>query len=310
MKLSGHVNLDSVRALTATREDGVLAVVSEVVGPAYRPVGSMMAIFSESDRIGSLSSGCIEEDISLHAMRALEEDRSETVRYGAGSPYVDIQLPCGGGLEILLIPRPDRQVLDEVLRNYAARRASTLAIELASGDMSIAESGSTGHSENTLFVCIEPEIMFNIFGKGPEASTLAALANAAGYDAILFSPDHETLDAGSAAGCSTRRLDKAEYPDDLNADDRTAILLFFHDHDWEPPILAGALRTPAFYVGAKGSRKASETRLHALEEMGVSVESRARLRGPVGLIPSARDPKTLAVSVLAEVLDVAMQGVP
>ena len=310
MKLSGHVNLDSVRALSATRDDGVLAVVSAVVGPAYRPVGSMMAIFSESDRVGSLSSGCIEADISLHAMRVLETGRPETVRYGAESPYVDIQLPCGGGLEILLIPRPDRQALDELLRNHAARRASTLVIDVAGGDLSVVESGRTGRSETTLFVRIEPDIMFNIFGKGPEASTLAALVQAAGYDAILLSPDHETLEAGSASGCTTRRLDRAVYPDDLDVDDRTAILLFFHDHDWEPPILSGALRTPAFYVGAKGSRKASETRLQALEGMGVSVESRARLRGPVGLIPSARDPKTLAVSVLAEVLDVAAQGSP
>ena len=130
MKLSGHVNLDSIRALTATREDGVLAVVSEVVGPAYRPVGSMMVIFSESDRAGSLSSGCIEEDISLHAMRALEEDRPATVRYGAGSPYVDIQLPCGGGLEILLIPRPDRQVLDEVILPRTTRHRLARALNM------------------------------------------------------------------------------------------------------------------------------------------------------------------------------------
>jgi xanthine dehydrogenase accessory factor len=310
MKLSGHVNLDSVRALSAARDDGVLAVVSEVIGPAYRPVGAMMAVFSETERVGSLSSGCVETDIALHAMRALETGRPQTVRYGAESPYVDIQLPCGGGLEILLIPRPDRPVLDELLRNHEARRASTLAVDVDTGDLSIVEGDRTERSENRLYVRIEPEIMFNIFGKGPEASTLAALANAAGYDAILFSPDHETLEAGSAAGCSTRRLDKAEYPDDLDTDDRTAILLLFHDHDWEPPILAGALRTPAFYVGAKGSRKASETRLRALEDMGIPVESRSRLRGPIGLIPSARDPKTLAVSVLAEVLDVAMQGAP
>ena len=308
MKLSGHVNLDSVRALAAARADGVLAVISGIVGPAYRPVGAMMAVFSETERVGSLSSGCVEADIALHAMRALETNRPKTVRYGADSPYVDIQLPCGGGLEILLIPRPDRQVLGELLQNHAERRASTVAIDVDNGDMSIVAGGSTERSENRLFVRIEPEIMFNIFGKGPEASTIAALVQAAGYESILLSPDEDTLDAGSASGCSTRRLVSADYPDDLDTDDRTAVLLFFHDHDWEPPIISKALSTPAFYVGAQGSRKASEARQQALEHLGVSAEARARVRGPIGLIPSARDPKTLAVSTLAEVLATSMHG--
>jgi xanthine dehydrogenase accessory factor len=96
------------------------------------------------------------------------------------------------------------------------------------------------------------------------------------------------------------------FPDDLGADDRTAIVLFFHDHDWEPPILAGALQTPAFYIGAQGSQRARDARLQALQLIGIESTSLARLHGPVGLIPSARDAGTLAVSVLAEVLNEAM----
>lgn len=89
-------------------------------------------------------------------------------------------------------------------------------------------------------------------------------------------------------------------------DDRTAVVLFFHDHDWEPPILAGALETEAFYIGAQGSQRARDARLLMLRGMGVSDAACARLHGPVGVIPSARDAGTLAVSVLAEVLAKAM----
>lgn len=88
----------------------------------------------------------------------------------------------------------------------------------------------------------------------------------------------------------------------MKIDPRTAIILFFHDHDWEPGILADALTSDAFYIGAQGSRRARDVRLLELEAMGVSKTDRARLFGPVGLIPSVRDAKTLAVSTLAEIL--------
>ena len=145
-----------------------------------------------------------------------------------------------------------------------------------------------------------------VFGKGPEAATFAALAASAGYPALLLSPDAETLAAGAAAGCATVHLTGPDWPADLAADPWTAVTLFFHDHDWEPPILAAALATPAFYIGAQGSRRSADLRLIALQARGLGPGDLARLKGPVGLIPSARDAGTLAVSVLAEVLAEAM----
>ena len=150
-----------------------------------------------------------------------------------------------------------------------------------------------------------PEIRFLVFGKGPEASTFAALVQAAGYPSVLLSPDEETLEAGRQAGAGTQHLTVPGWPEGLAVDDRTAIVLFFHDHDWEPPILIGAVRTPAFYIGSQGSRRARDARLMELEAMGMTETERMRLRGPIGLVPSARDARTLAVSVLAEVLAVS-----
>jgi xanthine dehydrogenase accessory factor len=176
--------------------------------------------------------------------------------------------------------------------------------------MRLAGSGATGRAGDTLRIRFEPEIRFLVFGKGPEASTFAALVQSAGYPNLLVSPDTETLQAAGAAGCATRHLTRQAFPEDLAADHRTAVTLFFHDHEWEPPILMGALATPAFYIGAQGSRRARDARLMEMEAEGATPDDLARLRGPIGLIPSARDARTLAVSVLAEVLDVARADAP
>lgn len=297
---------DPVQALLAAPEDAVLAIVAGIEGPSYRPVGATMAVFDTDQRTGSLSSGCIEADISLQAMQTLKTGAPKMLRYGRGSPFIDIQLPCGGGLDILLLPRPDRRVLARLESNRSERRPRTLKIALDSGALEILDPVPTGRDATHLYVLFEPALRFLIFGKGPEASTFAALVRSAGYPNLLLSPDRETLDQGARVGCGTLHLASQQFPSDVDVDDRTAIVLFFHDHDWEPPILAGALQTPAFYIGAQGSQRARDTRMMALQEMGVSEDSRSRLHGPVGLIHSARDPGTLSVSVLAEVLAKAM----
>ena len=280
-------------------------MIAGVEGPSYRPVGAMMAVLpADPDplRVGNLSSGCVERDIALQAMRALRDGVPRMVRYGRGSPFVDIQLPCGGGLDIALIPDPDRAVLARLREMEAARRPVSLTIDLASGTLALGGIAETARDGDRLVIGRPPETRFLIFGKGPEAAAFAALVQAAGFPAVLLSPDSETLDAPARAGLATRALPVARFPGDLAPDPWTAVVLFFHDHDWEPPILRQALATDAFYVGAQGSRRSAEARAMALQALGVPDDQLARLRGPIGLVPSARDARTLAVSVLAEVL--------
>ncbi len=298
---------DPIQAVLERPDDAVLAVIAGVEGPSYRPLGAMMGVFPDKERVGTLSSGCIEGDISVQAELVRETCRPRLVRYGRGSPYIDIELPCGGGLDILLLPEPHVQTLGEVAANQAARRRCSLEIDLDSGAMKIVDAIPTARNGAKLTICFEPDIRFLVFGKGPEASTFAALVQSGGYSSTLLSPDAETLEAGRNAGSETVHLVSQAFPGDLEVDDRTAIVLFFHDHDWEPPILAGALETPAFYIGAQGSKRARDSRMRELEAMDVSPEALARLHGPIGLIPSARDAGTLAVSVLAEILAVAMK---
>jgi xanthine dehydrogenase accessory factor len=292
-----------VQYLAETQNAAVLAVITDIEGPSYRPLGAMMALDAAGVRVGSLSSGCVESDIALHAQQALETGSLKVLRYGAGSPYLDIQLPCGGGLEITLVPNPNRDVLRDLVEKLNARTPCSLAIQTDNGALSVGGVCRTGREAAVFNVNLAPEIYFYVFGKGPEAISFAALVQSAGFPNILCSPDEETLQTAAQAGNKTRHLTSARFPAELSPDAFSAVVLFFHDHDFEPPILERALQTPAFYVGAQGSQRAAAARRAELMALGVQDEALSRLRGPIGLIPSTRDARKLAVSVLAEVMN-------
>ncbi|WP_339115347.1 XdhC family protein [Thioclava sp. GXIMD2076] len=274
----------------ASGQADVLALIVDTEGPSYRPKGAGMAITPEGRRTGSLSSGCIEEDVVLHAASIRASGTPRVIRYGRGSPYPDLALPCGGGLDILLMPvsTPEaRAPFIAAQAQLAARRPAALRLPLpdASGEVALT---------------LTPDLRFLVFGKGPEARIFAGLTHLAGYPTELFSPSEETI--GKAEGHPARHLVSARWPEGLQTDPYTAVTLFFHDHDWEPPILTHALASDAFYIGAQGSLRTHEARCATLADAGVPPEQIARMDRPFGLIPSARDARTLAVSVLADVL--------
>ena len=289
--------------LTAALEcdEPVLAIITGIIGPSYRPLGEIM-VFCGDRQVGSLSSGCIETDLARHAGTALREG-PKVVRYGEGSPWFDLQLPCGGGLEITLIPRPCLRLLAEVAQARAARQHVGLCVS-RSLTLGRCDPGPTGPIIGGFRISLIPPPRFLIFGNGPEAVVFAGLVRASGFPHLLLTPDRTTMIQAEATGCPVRLLHWPSLPADLTIDDRSAVVLFFHDHDWEPPILARALESPAFYIGAQGSQRARDKRLTEMRDRGVT-EGLDRLRGPIGLIRSTRDPRTLAVSVLAEVLDAA-----
>lgn len=282
---STHQMGDPLRALA---DGGVLAVITGVEGPHYRNPGTIMAFPAAGGAVGQLSSGCVEADLALHAREIAAAGGVRRLRYGAGSPFRDLVLPCGGGLDVALVKIVDPRPVQKALVSRAARRESWLGINLDRGTIEFEGGGFK--------LPVVPRLRFLTWGAGIEAVTFAALARAAGYSAELTTHDDATAAAALVQGVALRD----QGPQD--ADPWTAVTLFYHDHDREPPILAEALATNAFYIGAQGSRRSHAARVRALRDMGVAEEDIARLRGPIGLIPSARDPQVLAVSVLAEIL--------
>lgn len=295
--MMGEASFRAPFAFLADRDgQGALAVLVATQGPAYRSVGSVMAIGADGARVGSLSSGCIEADIAVQAAQARAQGRPRLVRYGAGSPYVDLPLPCGGGMEVLIVPDPDPAPLRAVLSRTAARREAVLGVDPERGQVTSDDAESAG-----LALVCPPEVRVVVLGTGAEARFFATLTHAAGYAVEVQSPEEDTVNTARALGVPAVSLPGPEAWRPGAMDPWTAAVLFFHDHDWEPRLLATALDTDAFYVGAQGSRKAHEGRLAAMRGVGVAEADLQRLRAPIGVTPSARDPRALAVSVLADI---------
>lgn len=259
-----------------------LAVIIGTEGPSYRPVGAVMVVDALGQSWGSLSSGCVEHDVILHAQQALADGQERRLRYGEGSAFRDLVLPCGGGLDIAILPHPDPLALREAVDRLHNRCSALLDL-------------------GPIRLQIVPQLRFVVMGRGPEMHCFTALAGAAGFPVTALSPDPDAV-AGLVDG---QVLRQPRWPAGLALDHRTAITLFFHDHGWEPALLKTALQSPAIYVGAQGSLRAHQARCTELAAMGVPDGQIARLASPFGMIPSARDPRTLAASVLAQVLETA-----
>lgn len=272
-----------------------LALILRTEGASYRPVGATMVLGRDGAVAGTLSSGCIDADIAEHAKAVARAGGLRRLRYGAGSPFIDLTLPCGGGLDILVLPAPSADVLADLRARLASREPFSLAVSGAG--LSVAPD--TGAE---LVLRVLPDPRFAVFGKGPEAVAFARMVAGAGYETVLASPDSETLAPLAGRGATVVHLPQPSAVEQVALDAFTAGVLFFHDHDWEPAILRHLLASRAFYVGAQGSRRTAENRLARLRAAGVAEADLARLRGPIGVIPSTRDARTLAASVLAEVL--------
>ncbi len=285
-----------------------LATIIRTEGPSYRSAGSVMAIAQDGRVSGSLSSGCIEADIGIQAMQALQTNRPVTIKYGQGSPFLDLRLPCGGAIEVLIVPRPDRQVIKDALAAVQSRNPQTLHINKSNGSMILKMPFAKSISNDYFCLNLQPGIAFHVFGSGAEAEHFAMLAASLQFDTHIYTPELRLVKKLDAIGIRSRLLKSPDAILPLHLDRWTAAVLFFHDHDWEPPILQKMLDTDAFYIGAQGSHLARVERDRALAGMGVSDAKIARIAGPIGLIPSTRDPRILAVSVMAEILALAQNN--
>lgn len=297
---------DPLQAALQRPETAVLAVITDVFGASYRLPGTMMTLFADGDFAGGLTNGCIEGDLAHHAAECLRGGNVARLRYGAGSPFFDIRLPCGGALEVALYPRPNARALAETLSLRSARKASALCFGADGGLASVA-ARPTGWAGTDFAVAVQPEIRVEVFGEGPEAAIFSHLLQSAGYLHCLTTPSEPTRDMAALGGCNVRLDLRDDALDPQAIDARTAVVAFFHDHGREISILQAALSSPAFYIGAQGSRQVAARRCDQLADLGVAPAALQRLHGPIGLIPSARDARTLAVSVLAEIIATAEQ---
>lgn len=299
--------IDILGFALARVDEGVGAVIvtlTGIEGSSPRAIGAQMAVGADGRHLGSFSGGCIEAAVVAEAIAALADGRPRLVRFGAGSPYLDIRLPCGGGIDLLFNPVAERGAIAALLARHARRQPAALRFSLA-GVEQVADNAppATGWQGDDFHVAYAPALHIVALGQGEELTAFARLAAAYGAGITAMSPDAASLAALAADGFDAAFLHTRTRLPPLASDRWTAILFLFHDRDWEEYLLPHALGAPAFYVGAIGSRRTQQRRLAALERAGVPAAHRERLRTTVGLIPATRDPATLALSALAQIAE-------
>jgi xanthine dehydrogenase accessory factor len=229
------------------------------------------------------------------------------VRYGAGSPYIDIRLPCGSGIDVWFDTTLPDADLDALLAARAERRTACLIIDPQAGAAHAQHGVPSDVPASAYLRRYDPVLRLVLVGKGPILPLLAQLAHAMDFEVHAFSSEPETLELAAPHAAVTGHLATPVSLRDPGFDDHTAFVSLFHEHEWEPPILDLALRSPCFYLGALGSQRTQAARVQTLAEQGLSQTHIARLHAPVGLPLGGKNPPEIALSILAEIVRVHHQ---
>lgn len=286
-----------------------LCVVTDVSGGSARAVGTLVAVRTDGEMAGYVSHGCVDADLRLQAQAAIEAATPRQLIYGVGSPFMDLRLPCGGTVEVLVDSAPDPTACKLAHQKIQQRRATALTFTPESGLISgSTDRNSTGWMDGRFVAWHAPTLQLIVAGAGPLLAAISGIAKSMRLPLCLLSPD-PTAEAHTVGSDQTTfmHLKTQNAHLELTLDSWTAVLLLFHDHDWEIGLLQTALRGDPCYIGALGSSRTHQQRLATLKTLGIPENDLARITGPIGVIPAARDAHTLALSALAEIIDTYRQ---
>lgn len=284
-----------------------LCTIIRTLGSSPRPVGSIVAIADDGRQVGSVSGGCVEEDL-LERLSAgkYSGDLPEVVEYGVSAEENErLGLPCGGKLTLLLqrLTPGDLDWLDTVLSALDQRQCVERQVTLAVGTTALQELShftSLAFSHGKLSQCFGPRMRMLLVGAGQLSVNLAELALAMDYEVIITDPRADLLRQWEGADVTL----VSGMPDDAvreYANDKHSIIITLtHDPRIDDMALMEALATQAWYVGALGSMKTTLKRLKRLEQLDIPAEHIARLHAPVGLEIGSKTPIEIAVSIMAE----------
>ncbi len=324
-------NLDVMvlRTLHGWRAAGRRALLATVVrtwGSSPRPVGSIMALCDDGAVVGSVSGGCIEDDLIDRHTRAYAQSAPAVdarpgadhripsgppsfVKYGVSADEAHrFGLPCGGTLELLLEYDPDPGSLAELIAALEAGRLMQRSVRLADGRVTLSLANTPGDlvvDAVQLTNTFGPEYRMLLIGAGQLAEYLATMALFSGFAVTVCDPREEYRGNWSVPGATV----VSDMPDDVvrafKPDRRSCVVALTHDPKLDDLALLEALSTEAFYVGGIGSRRNNEARrARMIEHFDQTPESLAHLRGPIGIYIGSKTPPEIAVSVMAEILAV------
>ncbi|MCW5634443.1 MAG: XdhC family protein [Rubrivivax sp.] len=299
--------LEQVTAWTASGHRVALGTIVRTWGSAPRPPGSAVAIRDDGLIAGSVSGGCIEDDLVDKARAGtLATSKPQVVRYGIDADAAHrFGLPCGGLIELVLEAVGPHSRLPQLLERLQRGERVRRRLDLQTGHVTLEEGTPNDElvlGERELVTHHGPSWRMLIIGAGQLTQYLAPMAHALGYQVTVCDPRDEYAEGFKVEGATLVRT----MPDDtvraLQPDGHLAIVALTHDPKLDDMALMEALVSPAFYIGAIGSRANQAKRKERLKEhFDLSDEALARLHGPVGLKNGARTPPEIAVSILAEI---------
>lgn len=282
-----------------------LVSVAKTWGTSPRPVGSLLAVSSHGQFYGSVSGGCVEEDL-IERLTQQPCHKPQLIMYGeTPEQRHHFGLPCGGVLQLVIEPFNDIEDVTQLINKINARQAIYRSIELNTLNIqkclwqkhhNIELSGNTWHN------IFGPTWRLLIIGAGETAQFLAQMAQGLGYEVLVSDPRPEYR-----KNWPLTQFPLLEgFPDDIIADmtvdERTAIVAVAHDPKVDDMALLTALKSEAFYVGALGSQQNNHDRRQRLQQhFGFSQAQVSRLHGPVGIYIASKTPAEIALSILAEI---------
>jgi len=283
----------------------VMATVIRTWGSAPRPIGALTAIRDDGMVAGSVSGGCVEDDMVLQVRSGeLVKDKPATTKYGVSAEEAKrFGLPCGGTLELVLEPLTKNSGIDELLTRIERHELVMRRLDMKSGRVTIGPASSTdllSFDGATLATVHGPRWRLLIIGAGQLSTFLAQMAQGLDYQVTICDPREEYADGWDVPGAALKRGMPDDVAIEMKLDGHSAVVTLTHDPKLDDMALLEALKSPAFYIGAIGSRKNNEARRQRLAGFDLSQDEIARLHGPVGLKLGAKTPPEIAIAILAE----------
>ena len=284
-----------------------LCTIVAATGSSPRPVGSMLALDAHGHQVGSVSGGCVEEDLLARIRDGVYAGETcEVIEYGVSALENErLGLPCGGRLQLLLqrLGEPDRAWLEAVLGAIDSRRCSERQLDLASGEtraVAVPRFTPLVWADGRLRQCFGPRMRMLLVGAGQLAQNLAELALAMDYEVLVTDTREQLLDQWDGPQLPLIQ----GMPDDVvrarASDSHSVVITLTHDPRIDDMALMEALGTEAWYVGALGSVRTTHKRLERLRQLELPEEQIGRLRAPVGLDIGSKTPIEIAIAIMAE----------
>ncbi len=306
--------LRSAEAWMAAGHQVTLATIVRTWGSAPRPVGALLVIRDDGLVSGSVSGGCVEDDlIEKVKVNKVARDKPAVVTYGVTNEEATRWgLPCGGTLELVLEPLAESSGIAELLETIGKQQLVSRRLEIDTGKVTLTAGKWSDRLEfdgKVLSTVHGPRWRLILIGAAQMTRYLAEMARMLDYQVIVIDPREEYYNAWDMPGLDVNR----GMPDDviaaLNLDGHSAVVALTHDPKLDDLALMEALKSAAFYVGAIGSKKNNDARRTRLKEFDLSDDEIARLHGPVGLYLGSKTPPEIALAIMAEMTAVRY-GVP